>query len=93
MDPFYFMDLDIELENGEDAEGPHEYCVYNPDGDWTVSCDDGYVVYKDTKYKQIFYNNRLKIITFTAVNNTTTKQSLTLVGIDTDGETNIQSFD
>ena len=82
MDPFYFMDLDIELKNGEDAEGPWEYCDCSPGGDWIIRCDDGYVIYKNKKYKKICYDNKCKIITFTAVNNTTTKQKLTLDTID-----------
>ena len=83
MDPFYFMDLGIELENGE-TEDVYEYCNCSPTGDWIITCDDGHIIYKNTKYKEIFYDNSSRIITFTSIDNNTIKQKLTLVTIDTD---------
>ena len=88
MDPFYFLDL--HLDSDDDTDGVYEYCETLHNGDWIIECDKGSVIYKNNKYKRICYDMNSKIITFTAINNTITKQKLSLVTIDTDESREIE---
>ena len=80
MDPFYFLNL--HLDSDDDTDGVYEYCHESCNGDWIIECEKGSVIYNNNKYKRIHYDNNIRIITFTDVNNMITKQKLTLETID-----------
>jgi len=62
MDPYYFMDIEIE-ENEEDLE-LHEFTNYGPDGCWNICCEDYKIIYDNNSYTEITFDNSSKLISF-----------------------------
>ena len=67
MEPYYFMD--IELEENQDSIQLHDLLTCYPNGDWSLSSDKYNVIYEKQKYKNIFFNNKSKIMSLTDINN------------------------
>ena len=70
MDPYYFLDLDIEYSEDCDEECDlSEYLVVYPNGNWFVGCNDEdfdeyKIIYNGEEYTYIFFDNNKKIVYF-----------------------------
>ena len=72
MDPYYFLDLEIEYpENTNENEicDLLDFTAMYPDGNWEVGCEDEdfdeyKILYGDEKYTYIYYDNSKKIVYF-----------------------------
>ena len=71
MDPYYFLDLEIEYPENTDEEicDLSEFTSMNPDGDWEVGCNDEdfdeyKILYGEEEYSYIYFNNTNKTVYF-----------------------------
>ena len=62
MDPFYF--LDIELEETKDNYDLSEYTSYIPDGSWFIYPEGYKIIYKTKEYTAVGFDNNTKFISF-----------------------------
>ena len=67
MDPFYYLGLDCNVKDDED----NQLDVYEldvtmyPDGSWDISVGDysGYIIYNNSNYRCLDFNNSTKELT------------------------------
>jgi hypothetical protein len=70
MDPWYYLDLETNIQDNEDILELNEICSVYPDGSWILdSCDyEGYIIFREEEYKSIEFNNTTKILTCVSPN-------------------------
>jgi hypothetical protein len=71
MDPYYFLDLDIEYKSDEETTNTNDNIVelndcleMYPNGDWKVGSDDYYIIYNNVRFDYIKYDNQTKNVLF-----------------------------
>jgi len=64
MDPFYYLDLELDENHTEDIDGLWDCYDCGLGGDWQIRCDSNIIKYKDRTYSKIEYNNNTKVLNF-----------------------------
>ena len=64
MDPFYYLNLELDEDQNEDVDDLSEYCDYGPNGNWQIECESNVIKYKDELYSKITYDNDAQLIHF-----------------------------
>jgi hypothetical protein len=72
MDPWAFMNYDLDFEYTDDCHAPSEVSEMYPGGQWFISyvgCENCYIIFNNKKYKTVEYNNETKQLRFATEEN------------------------
>ena len=64
MNPFYYLNLELDENNSGDIDDLADCCEYSPNGDWQIECESNIIKYKDRLYSKIKYDNNTQVIYF-----------------------------
>ena len=64
MDPYYFMEDDLEITENDDNLELYDIIDYQPDGSWIMGDADIPILFKDEPYDVIKYNNNTNKMVF-----------------------------
>lgn len=64
MDPFYYLDLELDESHTENIDGLWDCYDCGIEGDWQIQCNSNIIKYKGNTYSKIEYNNSTKLLNF-----------------------------